>query len=69
MAKIKPGMMVRYNPFADHHDGEMVEGKVVLVHAAHRYFTAEHEANGRMWKTSFKFDDFYGPKKKVFTVK
>ena len=69
MSKLRPGMKVRYNPWADHHDGTEVEGRIILVHHSHRYFTAEHEAEGRMWKTSFKFDDFYGPHKKVFIVK
>ena len=32
-----------------------VTGKVIYVHAAHRVFTVEYEANGRRLRESFKY--------------
>ena len=68
MAKLAVGQNVRFNPFADHHDGENVNGKVIFVHPDHRYFTAEYEIDKIPFKTSFNFNDVYGQKKSVFIV-
>ena len=73
--KLKPGMKVRFDPYQEMHSAgcsyisvEMV-GIITLVHVEHRYFMVEAEVDGKPYRVSYKFDDFYGPKKKVFIVK
>lgn len=77
MAKIKPGMRVRFDPYEDMHSAGCsylaceLKGKVVQVNADHKWFLveADDKIDGRTFRVGYKFDDFYGDHKKVFIVK
>ena len=69
LTKLRLGMEVRFDPFSDRHDGERMNGNVVLIHEEHTYFTVEYKLGGQSCRTCFKFGDYYGPKnKKVFAI-
>lgn len=60
---IKVGQKVRFNPFKYLHVqgtsdiDAIVEGTVIYVSEAHRWFGVEYSDDGETWRTSFKFDD------------
>lgn len=72
---IKVGKKVRFDPYKgmSNHGATPIHcevvGTIVYVHKDHRYFTAEYETANTKFKTSFKFDDVYGPDKSVYIVK
>ena len=61
---IKLGQTVAFNQFHYAYGGgnpeDDVVGTVIYVNEPHRYFTAEYEKGGHMWKLSFNFDDLIG---------
>lgn len=60
---IKLGQKVRFDPFKGlHMNGvvdvnKIVNGVVVYVSEAHKWFGVEYTDGENTWKTSFKFDD------------
>lgn len=75
MTKLKIGQKVSFDPYRDHRGYGVdevrgnVTGTIVLVHEDHRYFTTEYGVGNQLFRISFKFNDYYGPHKRVFKVK